>query len=629
MEEEKDKIVQDIPSHAEDDIKAIINKDKDSIPRINLYGIDVNLKDYQSIVDSCKEERDIDVILNGRLGSYNRYGQYIIDSSIKQELIDMPKLIYSVYFDEDRGITTYEARGMLPVFGDILFMLTIGEDEAVFYLVEEIRRKEAGYTEVAREVLDTMPIDPDDPIPEEYILDMYNLYSEEMGESVLELKYNCENILVRKIYFSLLSGMLFGKEGIADDDIVGQAMELFMRSGEVGARVLQELSFMLKGNPQLEGFSTKTTYNKIMLDMMFTCLDGLAHKEGVDKDRAKELYNELRFMRARSMKSLIDRAHLRLDEGHVIKLAKKVNQDFVKKDDAGLENDKQYVIALTSSIKEREKERRQSRSHRPTGAILKQIKKEIEKEEKIDNPNETKEEKILRILAKSEGKKEASKSPSDKKPATKKVKPAKKPVKKTSAKKPSVKKSKPSKPKIKSKGGKVKGGAKPKVQVKSKPKSKGADKGKGKSKKDDKKKNKKKDKKKDDDIKKKTMMPIMFGFARPAIITPHVPVKPVFTPPPIIKKAYTKVEIQKKEDIESEFFSVSSSETQVQYSAELSMESYNLKKNSGSEENQMIIMRKEEPYISISDTKEESQLNYREEMTQEFSEVNRQRDLGL
>lgn len=535
-------------------IQSLFDENKVELPNIDFSGINVTPYDYQKLIESLRQEKDLDVIFNARLGTYNIYGEYVLDKNIRQELLDMPKFIYSTTFDSDNNLTIYGIRATIPVFGDILFELTVAEDEAVFYLVEEVHRQEVNYVEISKEKIDTVPLDPKNKLPIEYIFQMYNIFKESFDTDD-EIRFSCDNILVRKIYLSMLAKALLGKEDISGNDVVGQAMELFRQSGDLGLRVLESLAVGLKQHPEINKLPTKEKYDKAVLDLILSCLDKEVTKDDLKDQKTLDLYLGLRNLRYKSIKFHLEKEMLRLDEKFVVKLANKINKDFVKKDKNNLEKDKQYVLSLTSAVMVANNHKSPIKRNKPIGPILKQNKKEYEKNN-IVTPHETKEEKILRILSKSEQNKElqnksqgSSDKKSDKKASSnsKKLTPAKKPQqKKLSTKKPAKKASKsakkaskkPSKPKVKAQGKKV-SVAKPKSNAKAKSKSKSDSKPKSK----DKAKDKSKDKaKKKDDLdetrRKNTLLPRMFVFMRPPRFFPHpprgvhMPPPPRFTPPP-------------------------------------------------------------------------------------------------
>ena len=55
-------------------------------------------------IESCRHEQNRDIIDNLRLGSYDRFGNYIIIPAIREELLMMPKIIYVKQIQKDKAI---------------------------------------------------------------------------------------------------------------------------------------------------------------------------------------------------------------------------------------------------------------------------------------------------------------------------------------------------------------------------------------------------------------------------------------------------------------------------------------------------------------------------------------------
>ena len=91
-----------------------------------------NLTNKQAI-ESCKHEQNRDIIDNCRLGSYDRFGNYIIVPAIREELLSMPKIIYAQQKQKEKLI--FDIKSLIPLFGDIFFKLVITKEEVTFFLV--------------------------------------------------------------------------------------------------------------------------------------------------------------------------------------------------------------------------------------------------------------------------------------------------------------------------------------------------------------------------------------------------------------------------------------------------------------------------------------------------------------
>jgi len=132
-----------------------------------------NLTD-PDIISSCKKEQNRDIIDNARLGSYDKYGNYLFLPEIRFELINIPKFIYHFSTKEDKKI--FDIKTIVPIFGEIFFKLTVRETEAVLYLVETVSREGGEYLEVYEEVVDALAIGESNPLKIDDIFSIYHIY---------------------------------------------------------------------------------------------------------------------------------------------------------------------------------------------------------------------------------------------------------------------------------------------------------------------------------------------------------------------------------------------------------------------------------------------------------------------
>ena len=161
-----------------------------------------NLIGDPQAIESCKNEQSRDVIDNARLGSYDKFGNYMIIPDIKRELVSMPKLVYNVKHDGNKVV--YELKGTIPMFGDLFFKLAFAGEEAVLSITETINREANGYLEVYDEVVDSLSFGKD-ALPQSVIFRNYNVVEKPDDFGKNSGLYDFNNILTRKVYLSLLS----------------------------------------------------------------------------------------------------------------------------------------------------------------------------------------------------------------------------------------------------------------------------------------------------------------------------------------------------------------------------------------------------------------------------------------
>ena len=382
-----------------------------------------NIVNDPETVKSCKNEQSRDIINNARLGSYDKFGNYIIIPDIKRELIGIPKIVYNVKHEKD--LVTYEMRGSIPIFGDLFFKLTFANEEAVLYLIETVKREANGYQETYDEVVDSC-VSGKYGLPQEIIFKNYNIKESpiDLGKTL----YDYSNILTRKVYLSLLSKEL-NKISLVDERAAFDKMVKTLKAGgEYGKKVLGEFFERLKNRPGIFEIEKSDKYNKAINEVLLSSLDIATTKEDKEDFSKRETYLQVLNARNENINEYIDEANRRIDEKYVESIVNNATNNF----NAGLEpneEESEFIDALNNKKPEQKR-----KLDKP---ILKQGKDD--EEEKTDE--QKKEEKIKAIISKGE------KTEKKKTPANKKLKP-KSSVKKKAKKKVSKGKLKKKKKKV-------------------------------------------------------------------------------------------------------------------------------------------------------------------------------------
>ena len=391
-------------------------------------------------IKSCKMEQSRDVIDNARLGSYDKYGNYIIIPDIKRELISMPKLVYNTY--HNNGNLVYDLKGAIPIFGDVFFKLTMSKHEAKLSITESVNREAGGYLEVYDEAIDSLALG--EGMPSSIVFRTYSITDKPDDYGKRE-NYAYNNILTRKVYLNLLSKELRKTSNLDEHTAFEKMVSTLKQGGEYGKRVLNEFVDRLKERPAVFEIDSTDHYNKALNEVLLSSLD-ISTTEA-DKADASTRATYLSVLNARNenIEEELRIANSRVDEAYVQGIVKKAAQEF----DGELLEDREESVAdeFFSKLSGTKSSERRRTLEKP---VLKQGKSDDEEEK-----SKTKEEKIKDILDKKQDKKT---------PAGKKLKAAKG---KTAAKK------------LKAKGkGKGKAAAKGKGKGKKKAVKKGKIKGK-------------------------------------------------------------------------------------------------------------------------------------------------------
>ncbi len=480
----------------------------------NQSGYSYNRENGEAIVDpraikSCKDEQNRDIIENTRLGSYDKYGNYIIIPEIVDELLSIPKLIYNSRV-EDRD-KVYDLKSEIPIFNEIYFKLKISKVEAVLYLVETVQREAGEYVEVFEEPLDALSL-LEEHIPESIIFRTYNIFKDEddYGRQFEEF-FNFENILLRKVYLTLLSDKLQDKTKTEEKEYFKTMLNILQNGGEYGKKVINEFMKRIKDRKEIFETQDENEYNRATSEILLSAMEMVTTEKDLQDENNKKIYFEVLNVRSKNIESHIKNAQKEIDEKFIRETVNNATRAHLEKNE-----EKQQEVKLKFEDKLSKKAPPKQAKEKKTieKPLMKQLTAQKQKEqiasavvmkEILGDETKTKEQKIEALVEKKQEikkqqapvkkvtpskaqKKTASKSPAKKstKPTKSVSKPASKlaskPAGKTASK--SASKSASPKPKIKNASTAVK-----------KPKSPNKDK--------DKKDSKKPDKSKDKDKKKK------------------------------------------------------------------------------------------------------------------------------
>ena len=421
-------------------IKNIIYKRKNGEDIIN---------DIEAI-ESCKKEQSRDVIDNARLGSIDKYGNYVIIPDIKRELISLPKLVYNTTVN--LGTTVYELKSNIPIFGDVFFKLVITKDQASLALIETVNREAGGYREMYEEVFDSYAMG-EERLPTSYLFRIYNI-SEKPIDSGKDDYINCENILMRKVYLNLLSKELSKISKVDEKRAFDQMVATLKSGGEYGKRVLGKFVERLKDRPAVFEIVNTDNYQKAVNEVLLSSLDIATTEEDKQNSQTRRTYLDVINARNANIEEEIKKANERVDEKYVKAVVKKATDKYTSEQ----ENQKASISEYFEKL-EKDKKASQIKKHTLEKPVLKQGKKSS----KVKGA--TKEEKIKALLDKKKKKTPANKKlkAAKGKTATKKLKAKTKSKSKSKAKSSSAKKKKRvvKKPSLKNKKKKVQKTKKP------------------------------------------------------------------------------------------------------------------------------------------------------------------------
>ena len=360
-------------------------------------------------IRSCKDEQNRDIIENQRLGSYDKYGNYILIPEIRQELINIPKLVYNTREEENCKIFDLSAK--IPLFENLYFKLKISNIEAVLYITETITREAGEYVEVYEEVVDSLSLQ-EEKIPQSIIFRTFNIFEndDDYGQEFEDF-YGFENILTRKVYLSLLANELLGETDEEEQESFKLMLETLKNGGEYGQRVLQEFMKRLSDRKEVFDINNTGEYNRATNEILLSSIDIVTTEKDLKNDNNKNIYLKVINIRNRNISKHIKNAQQKVDEKYVKEATNKATRAFLEKNqDKENEVKLQFQDKLSKKIIKKNQEKRELKE-----PIIKQLvaKKKAEqalgakKQEEKESKQETKEDKIKEILNK---KQEQSKS---------------------------------------------------------------------------------------------------------------------------------------------------------------------------------------------------------------------------
>jgi hypothetical protein len=289
-----------------------------------------------AVIANCKLEQNRDIIENARLGSYDKYGNYVFIPAIRFELINIPKFIYNVSTHKEKNtenvIKVFDLRSIIPIFGDLFFKLTLSDKEAVLYIVETVTRESGNYVEVYEEVVDAIALGKMSTLTTEDILAMYHIYENDDNNDEQRIYlYDFSNILIRKIYLSLLASELNEQMKPDEHNAFSFMIATLKEGGEYGERVLSTFVNRMKDRPEIFGVEDTQKYNRAVNEVLLSSLDIATTEADKESPVTKEIYFKVLNARNQNVENYIESAHKNIEKDYVLNVARSATKDFNEK----------------------------------------------------------------------------------------------------------------------------------------------------------------------------------------------------------------------------------------------------------------------------------------------------------
>ena len=250
---------------------------------------------HEEIIKLCQNETDRDVIEGARLGYYDEFDRYIVPNEIRQELLDMPKIITGKTFDE-QGTEILDLFSPIPLFDGIKFKLTIGEKESVLYLIEEVFDEEQMVANIFEEMLDVIPLSLENRLPNEIIFANYHIIDGDEDDAK-ELVFDIENILIRKIYLTLLARQIRDIDGLETEETFNKIMDVLKEGGEYGLEILADFAEEMKTHQEIYNITSQKQYQKKVTGLLMASVEKVSTKARLEDPKNNETSRKIKKLR--------------------------------------------------------------------------------------------------------------------------------------------------------------------------------------------------------------------------------------------------------------------------------------------------------------------------------------------
>ena len=256
-------------------------------------------------ISNIRTQQQKDIFRNARLGSYNKYGRYIIPPAVIKELLFMKKYVYQDSYNDviRQNKDTYEfnVEGFLPVFGNINFKLAVKGHSAHLYLLENVYREFNGYQEIFGEQISSAVCDDTKTNNIEYLFTAFNIkvvdkedIEGKKPEELAEDSEKIQSIMYTKMHLALVSKEYL-KVSASDeketfDDLVAM---LKYEGGEYGKKVLKHFIDRIEKRPDIMQIKDEDGYNESLNDILVGAVEVATTEDDMQDPHTKDLYRRI------------------------------------------------------------------------------------------------------------------------------------------------------------------------------------------------------------------------------------------------------------------------------------------------------------------------------------------------
>ena len=269
-----------------------------------------------------------DTIRNGRLGTYNAHGRYMLSPRVTNEIFGITKYVYKEHFDEvikeSKDVLEFKASASIPVFGQMEFRLVFKNNFAKLYLIENVYREFNGYLEIYGEQITEVNCEDDKNSVVDYVFSLLNVKiidESDFGKIPDEDPEKVKAILFDKLYLAMIAKNYLKDSSEDERDTFEDMVNSLKGGGEYGKRVLKHFVDRIEKRPDIMQLKDEDGYNEALNDALIGALEVATTEDDLKDPYIKKIYEDLYKRRFKNTEEDLNKAKEKVNEKDFKKVA--------------------------------------------------------------------------------------------------------------------------------------------------------------------------------------------------------------------------------------------------------------------------------------------------------------------
>ncbi len=269
-----------------------------------------------------------DTIRNGRLGTYNAHGRYILSPRVTNEIFGITKYVYKQHYDEvlkeSKDVLEFKATASIPVFGQMEFRFVFKDHIARLYMIENVYREFNGYQEIYGEQITEINCEDDRDSVVDYVFALLNVKvvdEVDFGKIPDEDPEKVRAIIFDKLYLTMVAKNYLKESSDDERDTFEEMINDLKGGGEYGKRVLKHFIDRIEKRPDIMQLKDEDGYNEALNDALIGALEVATTEEDMKDPHNKKLYEDLYKKRFKNTEEDLKKAQEKVNEKDLKKVA--------------------------------------------------------------------------------------------------------------------------------------------------------------------------------------------------------------------------------------------------------------------------------------------------------------------